>query len=107
MNPGPHRTSPLMTRLTHSGWRLPTPPQCSQDNVPEEPEVSQMNSLQTAFRDAMGSTCSSSLSWEEWVQEEEQQQKGSAQGGRTRIESNLESDVPPQCLKGEVLVMFP
>ena len=36
---------------------------------------------QTAFRDAMESAHSSSLSWEKQVQEEEQQQKGSGPRG--------------------------
>ena len=67
-----------------------------------------MEPFQTTFRDAMESAHSSSLLWEKQVQEEEQQQKGSDQGGRIRTESNLEPDVaPPQCPKGEVLAMFP
>ena len=97
----PHDSSHLCS------WRLSTPPRHSQDNVSEEPKVSQMEPLQTAFRDAMESAHSSSLSWEEQVQEEEQQHKGAAQGGKTRTESNLKPDVPPQCPKGGVLVMFP
>ena len=102
MNPGPQKDKSPHDSSCPCGQRLPTPPRHSQDNVSEECKVSQ-----TAFRDAMESVHSSSLSWEEQLQEEEQQQKGSAQGGRTRTESNLEPDVPPQCLKGEVLVMFP
>ena len=66
-----------------------------------------MESPQTAFRDAMGSAHSSSLSWKEQVQEEEQQQRGSAPGDGSRIKSSLDPDAPLPMSKGEAPVMFP
>ena len=55
---------------------------------------------QTAFTDAMGSAHSSLLLWEEQVWEEEQQQRGSAPGDGSRIESSPDSDMPPPVSKG-------
>ena len=69
-------------------------------SVLEEPEVPCMEPPQTAFKDAMGSAHSSSLSWEEQVWEEEQQQEGSAPGGRSRTESSLEPGTPPPSSEG-------
>ena len=67
-------------RLPHGssgpwGQKLPTPPQPLWDKTVEEPEA-----WQTAFRDAMEPT-QSSRSWEDWVQEEEGQNRCSPMEG--------------------------
>ena len=48
----------------------------------------------------MGSAHSSSLSWEEQVQEEEQQQRGSAPGDGSRIQSSPDPDAPQPVSEG-------
>ena len=58
-----------------------------------------MEPPQTAFRDAMGSAHSSSLLWEAQVQEE-QLQRGSAPGDRSRIQSIPDPDTPPPASEG-------
>ena len=66
----------------------------------EEPNAPQTESQQTAFRDAMESNCSFSMSWEDQVWEEEQQKEGSVPGSRSRTESSPEPDVPPPAVEG-------
>ena len=58
----------------------------------EEPDTPQTESQQTAFRDAMESNHSSSMSWEDQVWEEEQQKEGSG--------LSPEPDVPPPAVEG-------
>ena len=51
-------------------WKLPTPPQPLQHKTAEEPKAQQM-----AFKEAMELGHSSSMTWEDQVQEEEEEQK--------------------------------
>ena len=66
----------------------------------EEPDTPQTESQKTAFRDAMESNHSSLMLWEDQVWEEEQQKEGSVPGGRSRIESIPEPDMPPPAVEG-------
>ena len=79
---------------------MPTPPQGPWGRTSEGSEVPQTEPPQTAFRDTMGSAHSSSLSWEEQVQEEEQQQRGSAPGDGSRIQSSPDPDAPQAVSEG-------
>ena len=56
--------------------KLPTPPWPSRGKTVEEPEAWQM-----AFRDAMDLAQSLSMSLEDWVQEEEEQERRSSLEG--------------------------
>ena len=87
-------------------WKLPTPPQFSWENVLGEPNTPQTESQQTAFSDTMESNHSSSMSWEDQVQEEEWQKEDSVLGGGSRNESSPEPDTPPPAVEGEVPTMF-
>ena len=72
------------------GQKLPTPPQPLWGKTAEEPEAWQM-----AFRDAMDLTQSPSMSWEDWVQEEEEQERCSSMEGNPKPGSSpppLEGD---------------
>ena len=75
-----------------SPWdrKLPTPPQSSWEKVVEKVDTPQTKAHQTAFRDAMKISHSSSMSWEDQVWEEEQQRQGGS-----IMESSPEPDVPP------------
>ena len=68
--------------LSSRGWKLPTPPQPSQGKTTKEPEAWQM-----AFRDATDLTQSPSMSWEDWVQEEEMERR-SSMGGNPQLDSS-------------------
>ena len=65
------------------GQKLPTPPQPSQGKTAKEPEAWQM-----AFRDAMDLAQSPSMSWEDWVQEEEEQERHSSMEGDPKPDSS-------------------
>ena len=62
------------------GQKLPTPPWPSQGKTTKEPEARQM-----AFRDATDLTQSPSMSWEDRVQEEEEQERHSSTEGDPQL----------------------
>ena len=74
--PEPHGVGLPMTHQGSWDWKLPTPPQPSQGKTSKKPEAWQM-----AFRDAMDLTQSPSMSWEDQVQEEEEQERCSSTEG--------------------------
>ena len=70
--------------LGPQGQKLPTPPWPLRGKTVEEPEA-----WLTAFRDAMDLTQSSSMSWEDQVQEEEEQERHSSMEGDPKLGLSL------------------
>ena len=62
-----------MTRPAHRIKKLPTPPRPLWDKVVKEVDTPETKAHQMAFRDTMEISCSSSMSWEDQVWEEEEQ----------------------------------
>ena len=71
--------------------KLPTPPQPSQDKTAEEPKAQQ-----TAFKEAMELGWSSSMSWEDKVQKEEEWQRHCS-----TMEGSPSRGSPPPLLEGD------
>ena len=69
--------------------------------MPEDPEVTHMDSPQTAFKDAIGST-HSSMSWHDQVIEEEKQ-GGAVTEEEPKFGGNPDSDAPPLGSEGGCL----
>ena len=72
------------------GQELPTPPQPLRGKTSKEPEAQQR-----AFRDAIDLARSPSMSWEDWVQEEEEQERHSS------MEGDPKPGLPPLPLESE------